>query len=342
MNCYHPVMFNNELVVNKPKPFTLLNKNYVIWKTDNGKLNCTINKCSHRGAKLSDGTIKNNCIECPYHGWQFNGTGKCKYIPQIPLIERENYKPPKACNIKGIDAKMYDDIVWVNPYDLDIEFKSLEKWNDSSKYLITDYPLDVSYNFALQIENLLDPAHLHFVHDGFQGNRNKASAVFAKDLKIDEKELSARFVHENKDTPQIIIKFHIPSIVEVSIMDKKMNVVRKNIIYVSPSEKGKCRVMFRDIAVKEFLTPEDNLFVKKHVNLLIDGFAKPFIDSHYQLINQEVVMSIMKQDIDVLMGQQENVENYFDSVYAMPTESDRLIVEFRKWIRNIPDRELFV
>jgi phenylpropionate dioxygenase-like ring-hydroxylating dioxygenase large terminal subunit len=335
-------MFNNELTINKPKPFTLLNKNYVIWKTDNGNLNCTINKCSHRGAKLSDGIIRNNCIECPYHGWQFNGNGKCKFIPQVPLMERDTYKPPKSCNIKSIDSKVFDDIVWVNPYDQDVEFSPLEKWNDPSKYLITDYPLDVSYNFALQIENLLDPAHLHFVHDGFQGNRNKASAVFAKDLKIDKKELSARFVHENKDTPQIIIKFHIPSIVEVSIMDKKMNVVRKNIIYVSPSQKGKCRVLFRDIAVKKYLTPEDNLFVKKHVNLLIDGFAKPFIDSHYQLINQEVVMSIMKQDIDVLMGQQENIGNYFDSVYTMPTESDRLIVEFRKWIKNIPDRELFV
>ena len=39
--------------------------------------------CPHMGADLSaGGKIIGNCIECPFHGWRFDGkTGKCTQIP---------------------------------------------------------------------------------------------------------------------------------------------------------------------------------------------------------------------------------------------------------------------
>ena len=31
---------------------------------------------------MGDGSVKDNCIECPFHGWKFNGSdGKCSDIP---------------------------------------------------------------------------------------------------------------------------------------------------------------------------------------------------------------------------------------------------------------------
>ena len=40
--------------------------------------------CPHRLVPLSEGRVaESGCIECPYHGWQFNGTsGACTKIPQ--------------------------------------------------------------------------------------------------------------------------------------------------------------------------------------------------------------------------------------------------------------------
>lgn len=39
--------------------------------------------CPHLGASLSaGGRVLGNCIECPFHGWRFDGdTGKCNHIP---------------------------------------------------------------------------------------------------------------------------------------------------------------------------------------------------------------------------------------------------------------------
>ena len=39
--------------------------------------------CPHAGANLGvGGVVKGNCIECPFHGWQFSGEdGSCTHIP---------------------------------------------------------------------------------------------------------------------------------------------------------------------------------------------------------------------------------------------------------------------
>jgi nitrite reductase/ring-hydroxylating ferredoxin subunit len=38
-----------------------------------------------RLAKLSEGQIVDGKLECLYHGWQFDGEGKCVKIPQVSL-----------------------------------------------------------------------------------------------------------------------------------------------------------------------------------------------------------------------------------------------------------------
>ena len=41
--------------------------------------------CPHRLAPLSEGRIDQwGRLQCVYHGWCFNGSGDCKFIPQAP------------------------------------------------------------------------------------------------------------------------------------------------------------------------------------------------------------------------------------------------------------------
>lgn len=38
--------------------------------------------CAHMGGNLAaGGRVIGNCIECPFHGWTFDSTGKCVRIP---------------------------------------------------------------------------------------------------------------------------------------------------------------------------------------------------------------------------------------------------------------------
>ena len=326
---YHPVLFEKELAISKPKNITHFGRKLVVWKGNNNKeVNCVLDKCSHRGAKLSGGIVIDDDIECPYHGWIFDSQGKCKHIPQSQYPNHI----PQACHIRETYKTFVDDgIIWIGNDASTINIPEHGEWLDNADCFVTDYPFDVDYNYFYAIENLLDPAHLHFIHDSFQGNKAYASAIAPMDLVVSDTEISARFVHANENVPQIVIRFLIPSIVDVSILNKDGETVRKNIIHVTPTADNSCKILFRDVAVKKYFAPKDNTFLTEHVNFIMDKLAKTFIEEHYQIMNTSVVSAIMQQDIDVITGQQENVPDYFSSKYVMPTESDRLIVEFRKW-----------
>ena len=47
--------------------------------------------CPHLGANLGvGGRVQGNCIECPFHGWQFDGeTGQCVNIPYAEKVWEE-------------------------------------------------------------------------------------------------------------------------------------------------------------------------------------------------------------------------------------------------------------
>jgi len=328
---YFPVAFEKDILIT-PKPIHFKNNEYVLWKSRKGIV-CMPNRCPHRNAKLSNGRIiLQSKLECPYHGWQFNPSGKCVKIPQL----NDTTKIPKACHLNNIDLKIYDEIIWISPSTNGI-FKDIETFKENPNYYVTDYFLDAPYSYELQIENLLDPAHLHFVHDGFQGNRKRAGEIFLDKFYENENEIYGYFTHSNEETPDIEIKFYKPAMVVVAIYDKNTKkLLRKNIIYVSPKDKYTCNVMFRDVAMKEFLVPQDSFFLKFHGNLLINGPAKGFVEDHYQFINTQVIDKIMEQDLDILKGQQENIGNYQNAKYVMPAPCDRLIIAFRNWISKQP------
>lgn len=333
-NNYHPVLFSEEVKYPTPKPVTLYGKKYVVWRSESNNVHCLEDKCSHRSAKLSQGVVVDKCIQCPYHGWQYNKHGKCVVIPQMPK-SAEGKPIPRSTKVPAFKAVDNDGIIWINTATEDIiPFSNASNWLNNDKYLVTDLPLTADYSYLLQIENLLDPAHIHFVHNGFQGNAQSASHINVTNISNTDDKMSALFQHENRNVPDLFITFHKPYVVDVSILNKEHDIVRKNIIYVSPIERNKCKVLFRDVVVKKFITPKNNEFM----NILVNHLAKGFITQHYQLINNKVVNSIMQQDIDVLCGQGENITtNYFDHKYIMPTESDRLIVEFRKWAKTNRD-----
>jgi nitrite reductase (NADH) small subunit len=56
------------------------------------------NRCPHAGANLSGGHISENCVVCPWHGWQFHlSTGQLRDVPGVEvrtyptrIVTREN------------------------------------------------------------------------------------------------------------------------------------------------------------------------------------------------------------------------------------------------------------
>jgi len=50
---------------------TLLGDNYVLWRGPEGSLVAAPDRCPHRQAPLSAGSVRDGCLTCVYHGWVF-------------------------------------------------------------------------------------------------------------------------------------------------------------------------------------------------------------------------------------------------------------------------------
>jgi phenylpropionate dioxygenase-like ring-hydroxylating dioxygenase large terminal subunit len=68
----------------------------VLFRDAGGVCRALADRCAHRRAPLSRGRVTQQCfIECPYHGWRYDGaTGACIAIPNLRPDEKipKNYR----------------------------------------------------------------------------------------------------------------------------------------------------------------------------------------------------------------------------------------------------------
>src|SRR5581483_11267034 len=79
---WHAVAAAAELSAEKPKKrVRILGENLVLYREPGGKFGLVAERCSHRGASLYYGFVEDGGIRCAYHGWKYDGCGKCVEQP---------------------------------------------------------------------------------------------------------------------------------------------------------------------------------------------------------------------------------------------------------------------
>ncbi len=82
-NFWYAVEFANRVTA-KPLRATVLGQHLALYRTPEGRPVALSDLCVHRGAALSGGAVKRDCIVCPYHGWEYAPDGGCVNIPANP------------------------------------------------------------------------------------------------------------------------------------------------------------------------------------------------------------------------------------------------------------------
>lgn len=157
----------------KPVARTVLGVPIVMFRSGS-RISALLDRCPHRNAALSLGRIVNGHIECSYHGWRFDGEGSCVAKPGLhgddclqtmgvltfPIVERDGLvwiypstgKPPE------LPPTLYPSLA-------DLKFDSFF-WRTSARCSLIN-----------GLENLLDPAHPHFIHAGLVRSARKRRLV---------------------------------------------------------------------------------------------------------------------------------------------------------------------
>jgi phenylpropionate dioxygenase-like ring-hydroxylating dioxygenase large terminal subunit len=58
----------------------------VAFRTDEGPVGVLLAQCVHLGANLAGGRVIGDCVQCPFHHWQFDVTGQCRLIPAAATV----------------------------------------------------------------------------------------------------------------------------------------------------------------------------------------------------------------------------------------------------------------
>lgn len=81
-NNTRPVADSREVPIGSLKNVHFWGKDLVVFRGQNGQVGVLDAYCPHLGAHLGiGGVVKGNCLSCPFHGWEFDSTGKCQKIP---------------------------------------------------------------------------------------------------------------------------------------------------------------------------------------------------------------------------------------------------------------------
>eukprot|EP01065_Artemidia_motanka_P004409 TRINITY_DN1209_c0_g1_i1.p1 TRINITY_DN1209_c0_g1~~TRINITY_DN1209_c0_g1_i1.p1 ORF type:complete len:680 (+),score=210.73 TRINITY_DN1209_c0_g1_i1:84-2042(+) len=84
------------------KSISALGRHFVAFRGEDGKAGVLHAFCPHIGAHLGGGCVKGNGIQCPFHHWTFDRTGKCIRMPSSRFSE-----PKGSALVERSKAKAY-------------------------------------------------------------------------------------------------------------------------------------------------------------------------------------------------------------------------------------------
>ena len=158
------VAWSREVEPELAVPRRLMGRDIVLWRSSES-IHCWRDLCIHRGARLSLGIVRGDCLICPYHAWEYDAHGQCVRIPAHP-----KQKPPAKAHVETYHVRERYGMVWVCLGEPLSDLPEFTYGDDPGFRLILAGPYHFHALGPRVIENLFDVAHLGFVHAGLLGD----------------------------------------------------------------------------------------------------------------------------------------------------------------------------
>lgn len=129
----------------------------VLFRTESGSLHALEDRCAHRLVRLSHGRRVGDRIQCAYHGWQFDTSGRCVHVPQLA-----SGSALPRCRVPSFPVLERHGFVWLFPGDPRLADETaplaMGEWEDLEE-IPSWAKLSCNAHFSYLIENLMDMYH---------------------------------------------------------------------------------------------------------------------------------------------------------------------------------------
>ena len=169
-NCWYVAGWSHHFSSGRPVARAMLGEPIVLYRKDDGGIAALEDRCCHRLAPLSKGRVEGGDLRCMYHGLKYAPSGACVEIPGQTIV------PPRA-RVRAYPAVEQDCWVWLwmgDPALADVALIPRALKHDDPDWWMQTGELVYEANYQLINDNLLDLAHLSYVHENTLG-RNSMS-----------------------------------------------------------------------------------------------------------------------------------------------------------------------
>jgi phenylpropionate dioxygenase-like ring-hydroxylating dioxygenase large terminal subunit len=170
-NHWYAILESSEVKVGKPVGVTRMGEKLVLWRDAQSQVTCMSDLCPHRGVALSIGKLIGDCVECPFHGFQYDPSGRCTLIP----ANGRTAPVPKAFHVKQVyPTREAHGFIYIWWGELKPDLPPLP-WFDSVSDVLSYATLRASWptHYSRAIENQLDVVHVPFIHHNTIGRGNQ-------------------------------------------------------------------------------------------------------------------------------------------------------------------------
>ena len=157
---WHPICLSSELT-DLPLAVRILGEDLVVFRDKSGHLGALHRHCSHRGTSLEYGIVSERGLRCCYHGWLFDTDGTILETPGEPADSRLK----ESFRHGAYPAQEYRGLVfaYLGPPQDKPDLPMLDTYQQSEDDLVP-YSIWHSCNWLHVQENIMDPAHIVFLH----------------------------------------------------------------------------------------------------------------------------------------------------------------------------------
>lgn len=291
----------------KPLARSLFGVPIALFRDGAGVARALLDRCPHRNVALSPGRVVNGQIECPYHGWRFDGEGACRHVPC--LVGESN---AKARNAPAFPVREQDGYVWVLPTPGATPSREPYRFAYASRegYTTVRQTVEVNGTLHAAAENALDVPHTAFLHKGLFRSEARGITIEVR-VRRDAERVEAEYVGEPRP-PGVVGRVLSPSGGTVQHWDRFVAPCVAEVEYRLGEENH--------LLIATALTPVSDFVTRLHACV---SFRLRVPASVVKRVLPPIAMRIFRQDAVILAKQTEQIHRFGGEQYAW-TDADVL------------------
>lgn len=322
-NVWYCALLSHELKPQELQTREIMGEPVVFFRETSGLVRALRDICPHRGIPFSYGRVVADTVECPYHGWKFNGDGVCTEIPS--LCEGQDLDCRKI-KVRSYPVKEQQGLIWIFVGDKDFNpslapqiplMKTLPMDTKPQVSLVEIFPCHIDH----AVIGLMDPAHGPFIHKSILWRSEKS--IIEKRKKFAPVDFGFQMVR------------HAPS-----VNSKAYKVLGKEktteITFTLPSVRVEhIQAGNRNVYSYTALTPLNEKQTRIHQMMYWDN---PWLTA-IQPLMKKFAKFFLHQDIDAVSKQQDGLK--FDPSLMLIKDADTQAKWYyalkAEWMKNHPE-----